>query len=1051
MSSLLLSLLTSLGLLALRPAAPLDELRVMSFNIRYGSADDGQNAWPKRRALVLDLLREFEPHVLGLQEALRFQLDEIEQALPRWREVGVGRDDGARAGEYSAILFDSGRLALLEQGTFWLSDEPERVASTSWGNEIPRICTWARFEDRSSGRRFHAFNTHWDHRSQASRERSAKLILQRVRAAAADGPALLLGDFNAGEQNAAFRALLDEASPRLADSFRRLHPQDSEVGTFNGFAGRRDGAKIDAILVSPHWQVLAAQIQRQSRAGRYPSDHFPVLARLSLQEAASELELEVVERETGKPLSEAQVWWLPDSSAPLETLVSNLDPWARHLELGRLFTTDEAGRVRLPASRDPRSPATVVVQAGALWSSRSLPMDASTPLRIRLRPERRLLVHVEQADGRPAARVPLLLRREGSPRLERQLSSDASGRADFRHLSALALGDPDDPLVDPGDEGWNLAFDFPAPSDLQQRLHLVPGQTQVSVLQLPQLGSVTVHFEGADGGPYLETAAASLSLDDDPSASAQGLLATRGSAHFARVALGSALLLETQSVEHGQRLRTLPALARADEHVEVRIEWTPVVPILVGRALAPDGRPLAGERLTLRVATVSAELQLDGEGRFRQPLNSGDLERARGATSGQLQSSHTRFGEAPLFGSFELHLTSRKGEFDLGELRLERMRLALSGRILRPEGLAPADPALAAGLLTLTRPGNPRERYSSEVAADGRFEVFAPDGGGEWEVEYLNHEQLRLKQQRVLGGREPVELATFARATLSGSLVWNAGIEPRQLVLRFLSAEKKREAKLDENGRFEVSGLEPGSWDLVIETYGYQSRTPVLRFRGRGALARIEGLEVDDRGRCADERLARIDLRGELFAVPLVLVDEQQRELPRATVTVGDGVGAPAQFDWSGGTIYSDLPALDLHLAAAGHQSVLLRGVEGPQHVEMRAGLPLRVELAPPALSLEDGTRLRVELTQTGPAPPFGDVRQLERVTREFGPHEPLELLVPSEGRYEVQLYLRKGNHAGRLMRAEAPILALGAAGPRELRLQIEPAWVEAARREIGE
>jgi len=259
-------------------------LRVMSFNIRYGTANDGDNAWPLRRDLVVRVIRKFDPAVLGIQEGLRFQLDEIEADFPRFGEVGVGRDDGSEAGEYSAILYDKRRLKVLDSGTFWLSDTPEVVASTSWGNGITRIVTWARFQDLLAGKTFYVFNTHWDHESQPSRERSARLLLERIEAREVDDPVMVMGDFNAGEDNPAFQRLLavhpasEDTAAHLSEVFRTLHADSTEVGTFNGFRGESTGDKIDAILVSPDWNVLEADIVRANDDGRYPSDHFPVTA-----------------------------------------------------------------------------------------------------------------------------------------------------------------------------------------------------------------------------------------------------------------------------------------------------------------------------------------------------------------------------------------------------------------------------------------------------------------------------------------------------------------------------------------------------------------------------------------------------------------------------------------------------------------------------------------------------------------------------------------------------------------------------------------------------
>jgi endonuclease/exonuclease/phosphatase family metal-dependent hydrolase len=261
-------------------AAP---VRAMTFNIRYGTARDGDHAWPLRRALAFRAIRDFAPTVLGVQEALRFQLDEIGHELQHYGEIGVGRDDGVAAGEYSAILYDRRRLEPLDEGTFWLSDTPAVPGSMTWGNRYTRVATWARFRDRTDGSSFYVFNTHWDHASQPARERSAALILERIRTRAAPAdPVLLMGDFNAGEDNAAFQALLVAGDGRLFDTFRALHPDARATGTYHAFRGDRTGDKIDAILASPPWQPLAAEIVHLDENGLYPSDHFPVTAIVAL-------------------------------------------------------------------------------------------------------------------------------------------------------------------------------------------------------------------------------------------------------------------------------------------------------------------------------------------------------------------------------------------------------------------------------------------------------------------------------------------------------------------------------------------------------------------------------------------------------------------------------------------------------------------------------------------------------------------------------------------------------------------------------------------------
>ena len=281
------ALFASLLLCSSLAAQPLlrDPLHVMSFNIRYGTAKDGVNHWSERREILFDVIRERDADLIGLQEALGFQIDEIVAAAPGYAVIGVGRDDAAKAGEFSAILFKKDRFRVADAGTFWFSDTPEVPASKTWGNNITRICTWARFIDRD-GRGFYHFNLHLDHESQPSRERSTLLLRQRIDARPFPGDAVIVtGDFNVGEKNPALAALVmkgDPATPFL-DTYRVLYPDETVVGTFNGFkTGNTNGDKIDYVLVQPGAEVIAAEIIRTSRTDRYPSDHFPVAARIRL-------------------------------------------------------------------------------------------------------------------------------------------------------------------------------------------------------------------------------------------------------------------------------------------------------------------------------------------------------------------------------------------------------------------------------------------------------------------------------------------------------------------------------------------------------------------------------------------------------------------------------------------------------------------------------------------------------------------------------------------------------------------------------------------------
>ena len=265
--------------LVLGASAP-EPLTVMSFNIRYGTADDGPNRWELRRGQLIDVLKRYDPDILGVQEALHSQIDEILQALPEFRMVGVGRSDGGQGGEYSAILYRASRLSPRQTATFWFSDTPDVVKSNTWGNAIERICTWALFDDQL-GRPFFVYNLHLDHVSQPSREKSVNLLLERIAARSPAAPVIVTGDFNTGESNPATQAMLKV----FRDTFRVVRPDAAEVGTANQFTlGKTSGDKIDYIFVERGAEVLSADIIRSSIDGRYPSDHFPVIARVRLPE-----------------------------------------------------------------------------------------------------------------------------------------------------------------------------------------------------------------------------------------------------------------------------------------------------------------------------------------------------------------------------------------------------------------------------------------------------------------------------------------------------------------------------------------------------------------------------------------------------------------------------------------------------------------------------------------------------------------------------------------------------------------------------------------------
>jgi len=261
------------------------DLNVMSFNIRYNTPVDSLNAWPYRKDKVASQILFHEAHIIGVQEALHDQMMDLQQQLPQYKFAGVGRDDGQQKGEYSAIFYDTTRLQALQTKTFWLSQTPEIAGSKSWDAQITRVVTWIKFRDRKTKKIFFAFNTHFDHIGKEARKESAKLILQKVKEIAGSTPAFVTGDFNAHPDDEPIQVILDASNPlHLTDSKEiSKTPHYGPVGTFNGFKDReRDDQPIDYIFVKGKWKILKHATISQSWKGRFASDHFAVLARISL-------------------------------------------------------------------------------------------------------------------------------------------------------------------------------------------------------------------------------------------------------------------------------------------------------------------------------------------------------------------------------------------------------------------------------------------------------------------------------------------------------------------------------------------------------------------------------------------------------------------------------------------------------------------------------------------------------------------------------------------------------------------------------------------------
>jgi endonuclease/exonuclease/phosphatase family metal-dependent hydrolase len=258
-------------------------LRVMTFNIRYDTPNDGVNAWPHRRDWVASLIRFHEADAVGVQEALVHMLRELDARLPGFARVGVGRADGREGGEFSAILYRTDRLELLDNGTFWLSPTPEVPGSKGWDTAIERVATWARFRDRATGCELVHLNTHFDHIGEQARQESARLIRRRLATLANGLPVIVTGDLNSDPASIPYRILtrdtIPEAIPPLRDAFNASRtPHYGPTSTWTAFRAIEPGRRIDYVLVSNDVTVLAHGILPDSWDGRFPSDHLPVVA-----------------------------------------------------------------------------------------------------------------------------------------------------------------------------------------------------------------------------------------------------------------------------------------------------------------------------------------------------------------------------------------------------------------------------------------------------------------------------------------------------------------------------------------------------------------------------------------------------------------------------------------------------------------------------------------------------------------------------------------------------------------------------------------------------
>ncbi|NKJ44591.1 endonuclease/exonuclease/phosphatase family protein [Novosphingobium sp. SG720] len=275
---LLAASLSPLPAWAAPPPRPAGALRVMSFNVRWPSPDDGINIWPRRQPLFLATIRAADPDVIGTQELYRRQGDAVVRHLPHWRWFGPDRF-GGHADEHMGILYRHDRLRLLRHGVFWLSPTPDVPGSLGWGATLPRMVQWAVFQRRSAARTtFLMIDTHLanrDKEDETARAQSARMIAARLPALADALPVVLTADLNATPDSAAYATL----TANLADSRQRAANPLGPEATFHDFTGQAQD-RIDYILVRG-WRVRNYAALTDHQGAGWPSDHFPILADLT--------------------------------------------------------------------------------------------------------------------------------------------------------------------------------------------------------------------------------------------------------------------------------------------------------------------------------------------------------------------------------------------------------------------------------------------------------------------------------------------------------------------------------------------------------------------------------------------------------------------------------------------------------------------------------------------------------------------------------------------------------------------------------------------------
>lgn len=255
------------------------DIKMMTYNIKYDNVSDTVNNWNFRKEAMVDLVKHYQAEVVGMQEVLHNQLIYLDSSLNQYSYVGVGRDDGKTKGEYAPIFYDGRKLKVLKSNTFWLSETPEKV-SKGWDASLERICTYALFENLQDHKRFWVFNTHFDHRGKEARANSTRLVIQKIKGINTENlPVAFMGDLNLAPEEEPIRFLQKQLTDGQMSTRKAFY---GPTGTSNGFDPNRElKRRIDYIFVNNFKVESYIHIDDRMENNKHISDHLPVFARVS--------------------------------------------------------------------------------------------------------------------------------------------------------------------------------------------------------------------------------------------------------------------------------------------------------------------------------------------------------------------------------------------------------------------------------------------------------------------------------------------------------------------------------------------------------------------------------------------------------------------------------------------------------------------------------------------------------------------------------------------------------------------------------------------------